>query len=462
MSKPSDINTKLIDIITERKNGDKIINEKINLEKELHKKKNNTVLFEISEETENRNNKDLELKKKIDSLPKKENNQRKKLLERINFLENKILNLQGISPKIEKPPVIEKQNEKTNIKSCEDSLSYNRNGFVIKKNNNWKLVETNLDIKSIAITRSLPPTKIMLKYGNNCEIMYNLIRDNKNLNCCYYYNGYYYLPEDKYLLRYSTTGILTEDYRICRITIINKDNKINLTIENKKLFDINKLENQFKLWKSNNIDNYNFDFRWSCYCTPEFIEPVNITINNNKIISAVYIKTKQRVKDTSYLKTFDQLFDYIKDAYKRKAWDIKVKYDQNYNFVRYNYIDYIEKAIDDERGFEVSNFNILNNIQFVIKNKDRINFVKTNIKFEIITITKDLPPSIILLKYNSCQVRYQINNNSKVGLYYNDNIYTPQDKYLLRYSPSGIVTLDYRPCRITIIGENNYKLSIEK
>ena len=70
---------------------------------------------------------------------------------------------------------------------------------------------------------------------------------------------------------------------------------------------------------------------------------------------------------------------------------------------------------------------------------------------------------ITQLEYNNCKVRYEINNKvNSVGFRYQGNIYVPQDKYLLRYSSSGIVTEDFRSCRVTIVGESNYQLSVEK
>ena len=159
------------------------------------------------------------------------------------------------------------------------------------------------------------------------------------MNVVFYYNGYYYLPQDKDLLRYLTDGSVSEDYKFCRITVINFNNKVSLTIEEKIPFDIKQLEKQLKLWKSQNIKDYNFDFRWICFCTPDYTRPVNIVVKDNKIDYAVYIDSKEKVKDTSYLMTFDQLFKYVIDAYRNRAWDIKVSYDKRFNFITDNYID---------------------------------------------------------------------------------------------------------------------------
>lgn len=366
-------------------------------------------------------------------------------------------------------------NERLNY--IRDSQHKLENGFIFIENNIWYNVKNKYKIEVLGITRSNPPTRIMLRYGN-CEIIYKIIKSIKSLRCCYYYNGYYYLPEDKYLLRYSTTGIITEDYIICRITIINKNNNVNLTIENKKLFNIRKLENNFQLWKKRNIKNYSFDFRWLCYCTPNFTRPVNINVKENKIDSVLYLDTRETVIDTSYLKTFDQLFDYLKESFKNDASDIQVSYDNNFNFITDNYIDYIKQAIDDERGFKVENFKILYkhpelNNGFIIRENNYWYNVKHKYQIKVIGITKSLPPTKIKLEYNNClePIYYEIvrdqSYKNNCYYYYNGYYYLPEKKSirLLRYSPSGIVTMDYIKCRITIIGEyvkNNLQLKIEK
>jgi hypothetical protein len=121
-------------------------------------------------------------------------------------------------------------NLKSRIEKLEnDNLNILKNGFIIKENNDWHQIETNYNINPIGITRSLPPTKIMLKY-KKCEIIYNIIKDTDNINCCYYYNGYYYLPENKRMLRYSPSGIVTMDYIECRVTITGTYEKNNLRL----------------------------------------------------------------------------------------------------------------------------------------------------------------------------------------------------------------------------------------
>ena len=71
-----------------------------------------------------------------------------------------------------------------------------------------------------------------------CKIQYNLIKDDDKLNCCYNYRGFYYLPERRRMLRYSPSGMVTEDYE-CRLTIMVK-NKNNLELSYEKSEKIDK------------------------------------------------------------------------------------------------------------------------------------------------------------------------------------------------------------------------------
>ena len=108
-----------------------------------------------------------------------------------------------------------------------------RDGFLIKESNKWYNVNSNENFEVIGITKSLPPTKIMIKY-NKCEVYYNIIRDLKGITTCYFYNGYYYIPENRRLLRYSPSGIVTSDYIICRVTITGEESKNNLLLKIEK------------------------------------------------------------------------------------------------------------------------------------------------------------------------------------------------------------------------------------
>ena len=96
---------------------------------------------------------------------------------------------------------------------------------------------------------------------------------------------------------------------------------------------------------------------------------------------------------------------------------------------------------------------------YILENSSHTIFSNDLIKIEVTEITKDFPPSQILLKYQNCSVKYVINNDNKInyGFFYNDNKYLPEDLKLLRYSSNGIVTMDFIPCRVTLFGNDYFK-----
>ena len=88
-------------------------------------------------------------------------------------------------------------------------------GFVINTKDTFIQVTSEISFKLIGITKDLPPSTIKLEYVN-CRVRYK--RDN-TAEAGYFYRGNLYVPQEQRLLRYSLSGIVTEDYVVCRITL---------------------------------------------------------------------------------------------------------------------------------------------------------------------------------------------------------------------------------------------------
>lgn len=176
------------------------------------REKNDLTIYEkINKEVKNRNNEDTKLDEKLFEISVERKNNDNKLMNKINFLKNRL----------------------DKIEAIQERDYFLKDGFLIKESNKWYNVNSNENFEVIGITKSLPPTKIMIKY-NNCEVYYNIVRELKGITTCYYYNGYYYIPENRRLLRYSPSGIVTLDYIICRVTITGEENKNNLLLKIEK------------------------------------------------------------------------------------------------------------------------------------------------------------------------------------------------------------------------------------
>ena len=186
---------------------------KILIEKNKSEREENdlTIYEKISKEVKNRNKEDTKLDNKLIEISIERKSNDEELMNKINFLKDRL----------------------DKIEAIQERDYFLRDGFLIKESNKWYNVNSNENFEVIGITKSLPPTKIMIKY-NKCEVYYNIVRDLKGITTCYFYNGYYYIPENRRLLRYSPSGIVTLDYIICRVTITGEESKNNLLLKIEK------------------------------------------------------------------------------------------------------------------------------------------------------------------------------------------------------------------------------------
>ena len=245
----------------------------------------------------------------------------------------------------------------------------------------------------------------------------------------------------------------------------SKENKkLNLKIlEIEKIKSINIFENKPKInneyilnkkkWDNHDIRNYSFTFNWSCFCTQEYVKLVNIKVMNNEIFNIIDVESQKTINKNLFnnYKTINQLFDFISNEYENSD-SVNVKYNEKFGYPINGYFDRIKLAIDDEMAFNISDFKIDNG--FVVIENNRYQQIETKIEIKTFGITRDFPPSVIQLEYKDCKIRYEIirkPSENSFGYYYNGNLYRPINKRMLRYSKSGIVTMDYIYCRISII-----------
>lgn len=218
------------------------------------------------------------------------------------------------------------------------------NMFVVMNNGTLDYVKSNINFKVTRMTKDFPSSRITLTY-DNCSVEYKISKL-KNNQAGYRFNNNTYVPLKNNLLRYSESGIVTEDFRPCRITILYGGES----------------------------------------CKP----------------------------------------------------------------YRLNY----EKPIKNEG--------------FVVMNNGMLDHIESPFTVSAVGVTRDLPPSIIRVSYGNCSVNYTISKlkNGTPGFYYQNNTYVPVENRKLRYSESGIVTLDISVCRVTITGGGNstqpYRISYEK
>ena len=111
-----------------------------------------------------------------------------------------------------------------------------------------------------------------------------------------------------------------------------------------------------QLWLSKGIHTYEFEFNWSCECTPDFTQPVVISVANNLIVSIVAKDTGNPVDRSqwSQWKTVDELFVWIQEAIDSGGVNLErpesITYDSELGYPTSGFIDYRFIA-DEEIGF---------------------------------------------------------------------------------------------------------------
>lgn len=114
-------------------------------------------------------------------------------------------------------------------------------------------------------------------------------------------------------------------------------------------------------WQAQGQADYRFQFRWECFCLPGYREPVWVTVRGGEIesVQAVEPDLSVNLPDVSEYRTIPGLFDLLLDAVEREAYLIEVEYDEAMGYPTSAYIDYEENVVDEERGFHLSEFEIL-------------------------------------------------------------------------------------------------------
>ena len=100
------------------------------------------------------------------------------------------------------------------------------------------------------------------------------------------------------------------------------------------------------------VSNYQFNFRWECYCSEEYVTPVNITVGENRIVAVDFV-VKHRVPFAIDYQTIEGLFDLLQEGIDKNAHSISAEYHSELGYPVKASIDYEEYSIDEELGFEI-------------------------------------------------------------------------------------------------------------
>ena len=111
-----------------------------------------------------------------------------------------------------------------------------------------------------------------------------------------------------------------------------------------------------ELWEAQGITDYQLEFRWNCFCAPDYVEPVVISVTRGGTVNSVVFAKKKLPVDrrvSADYPSIDGLFDLIQDAIDRPAFHISVTYHAELVYPLTAAIDYDQKIMDEEMGFQV-------------------------------------------------------------------------------------------------------------
>ena len=115
------------------------------------------------------------------------------------------------------------------------------------------------------------------------------------------------------------------------------------------------------LWFSLNIVNYKMTQQISCFCFPyEFILPKSIKVENDKIVS---IDGKDPIETVGYesFYSINSLFNFIESKLNENPEFYEINYNKEYGYPESIYFDISTMIADEEIGYYISDFKILNN-----------------------------------------------------------------------------------------------------
>ena len=173
----------------------------------------------------------------------------------------------------------------------------------------------------------------------------------------------YSFEKGKEYLVYASGEELTIQTELCKATkplanaqadLAVLDQETRVTPENTST---GQLQRNKQLWAKQNISNYRFTVRQTCFCSMESRQPVNIEVRNGKVTSIVPAidALSFNQEDFTNHDSIAKLFDVIEDAIAKEAEDLSVTYHPTLGYPTQISINYEAYTADDEISFTVEN-----------------------------------------------------------------------------------------------------------
>jgi len=102
-------------------------------------------------------------------------------------------------------------------------------------------------------------------------------------------------------------------------------------------------------WQQQSLSSYRFQVRQQCYCPPEALKPVAVTVINGQTDSALPLA------NPDINKTIDQWFAFIADKQLNHWHRVDVRYHPTLGYPLHIQLDYSPRMADDEQQYWIQN-----------------------------------------------------------------------------------------------------------
>ncbi|SKA94952.1 hypothetical protein SAMN02745130_03704 [Thiothrix eikelboomii] len=119
------------------------------------------------------------------------------------------------------------------------------------------------------------------------------------------------------------------------------------------------------VWRQKRPAHYAYQLQTSCFCPPEYTQPIAIRVFQGKIQQADLVTSRKPLppERKGDAKTIEELFKLIRDAINRPAASVKITYDQQYGFPSTISIDLDQMMADEEMYYTVQAFKVASGLK---------------------------------------------------------------------------------------------------
>lgn len=117
------------------------------------------------------------------------------------------------------------------------------------------------------------------------------------------------------------------------------------------------LDDNSQKWQDAAISHYQMVFRENCFCQTD---TVHVEVMNGEVVTAYFETRTDTPQEHNLPLTVEQFFTTIQYAIDKRFYKIDVQYNSDYGYPETIYFDPYRNAVDEEYGFTISEFTILN------------------------------------------------------------------------------------------------------